>query len=104
MSFDGRLFERGEVDPVVPFVDADERLFHPERDAARTRESPASLSDLVFECAVQAIAVEMHVAIALGGPEKMLTVIEEVEIVGHVHPTGIRLGEYASGAAGLAIG
>src|ERR1051325_1379613 len=46
----------------------------------------------------------MKVAIALRRPKKVLTVIEEVEIVSHVYPTGISLGEYVCRFPGLAIG
>ena len=31
LAFDGAVFERGEVDPVLRFVDADDGLAHPER-------------------------------------------------------------------------
>src|SRR5690349_4092783 len=45
----------------------------------------------------------MQVSISLRGPKKVLAVVEEVEIVSHVYPTGISLGEYMCSFPGLAI-
>src|SRR5690348_743605 len=91
MSFYRRLLERGEINPTILFVNADDCLAHPERDSARARECPLSFSDLVLECAVDTVAIKMHEAVAFGRPKEVLTVIEEVKVVSHVHPTGIRL-------------
>src|ERR1043165_148193 len=104
VSFYRRLFERGEINPTVLFINADDRLPHPERHATRARERPLSFSHLILERAVHAVAIQMHVTVSFGWPKKVLPVVEEVQVVSHVHPTGISLGEHMCGASGFAIG
>src|SRR5829696_125154 len=103
LSFYRRLLERGEIDPTILFINAHECLTHPKRDASRTRQPPLSFSYLVLECAIHSVPVQMHVAISLRWPKKVPAVLEEVEVVSHVYPTGIRLCKYACSLPGLAI-
>ena len=49
--------------------------------------------DLVGEGAVHAVAVEVHEAIAFGGPEEV-SIRFKVEVVGDVDPGGVVLGEH----------
>src|ERR1043166_3342569 len=100
VSFYRRLLERGEINPTILFIDADDRLAHPERHATRACERPLSFSHLILERAVYAIAIQMHVTESFGWPKKVLPVVEEVQVVSHVHPTGIRLGEQTCSTPG----
>src|ERR1043165_1592095 len=104
VSFYRRLLERSEINPTIFFIDADDRLAHPERYATRACERPLSLSHLIFERDVHAIAIQMHEAVSFGWPKKVLPVVEEIQVVRHVHPTGIRLGEQTCSTPGFAIG
>src|SRR3982751_3164098 len=86
MSLDRRSLKRGEVDPVVFLVDADDRLVNPERNSTSARERPLPFRDLILERPIRPIAVEVHESVPFGRPYKVLTVRVEVEVVIHVYP------------------
>src|SRR5215213_3348737 len=46
----------------------------------------------------------MHVAVSFRWPKKVLPVSKEVQVVVHVHPTGIGFCKYRYSLSGLAIG
>src|SRR5688572_22526867 len=104
MSLQWRSFERGEVDPIIFLIHTNQCLFHPESNSAGAGECPLAFRHLIDERTVHSISIEMHVAIPLRRPKEMTPVAVEVQIVGHVHPTRIRLGKDTSGGAVLAVG
>src|SRR5829696_7266110 len=104
VSLDRRSFESREVDPIVLFINANQRLMYPERNSPRARERPLPFRDLVHKRPVRSISIEVHVTVAFGWPEKVLTIGIEVQIVVHVYPARICFGQYARCSSGLTIG
>ncbi len=104
MPLDGRVLESREINPVALFVDADHRASQPRDNSARGGKRPISLCDLVDQSAVHPVAIEMHVAVALRGPEEMLSVLHEIEVIAGVDPAGISFTQHATRSAGFGVG
>src|SRR5208337_2876092 len=67
VAFDGRILERGKVEPIIPGIDSGNRLADPV-NATRGGHGPVAVGDLVDKGALHGEAVEMHEAVALGSP------------------------------------
>src|SRR5262245_13320685 len=103
MSFNRRPLERGEVNPIILFIDAHQCLADPKGNATGARQGPGTFRHLIYQRSVQPVTVEVHVAIALRWPEEMFAITKEEKIIRHIHPTGISFGEYARCGPGLSI-
>ena len=96
------ILERGEVYPVLLLIDPDDSLMHPERSAVGGYNRPIAFRHLINERPVRGIAIEVHEAIALRGPEEV-TVFKEIQVVVHVDPRGVSLGEHSLHVIAVAI-
>ena len=90
-----RLLERREVDEAARVVHRRDRPQRGRGEAAGSAHRPRALRHRVQQRPVRGVAVEVRVAVALGGPQEALPALEELQVV-RVHPARVRLAQDAS--------
>ena len=103
LTLDRRLLERHEVHPAFALIDACHGLSHPEHRFVRGSHRPVAACHLVDQGAVECVAVQVHVAVALGGPEELTAGRQEPQVVGHIDPRRIALGQNAPRTPGAGV-